>query len=90
MDHPGPRPARSRARIFEERDVRAWGPFLIRVEEVVDGRIVLVDRLLNHPEPQRAGVEAHVLGSVPGDAGHMMNAFQLHCASLLRLRTTKL
>src|SRR3954470_21329146 len=85
MDHSVSRSARWRPWILEEGDVRARRPALVGIEEVVDGRIVLVDGLLDHPETERAGVELDVARRVPGDGGDVVDAFELHgLSSLLR------
>jgi hypothetical protein len=47
---------------------------------VVDGRIVLVDGLLDEAEPQDSGVELEVAGSVGGDARDVVDAFELQRA----------
>ena len=60
VHHAFPGPAAARARVLEERDVRARASLLVRVEEVVDGRVVLVDGLLHEPEPEDARVERDV------------------------------
>jgi hypothetical protein len=78
VDHPGARAPRRRARVLEEGDVRARAPLLVRVEQVVDGRIVLVDRLLDHAQAEGAGVELDVLRSVAGDVRHVMDAVESH------------
>ena len=75
-----PAPARPGAApgILEEGDVRAGRALLVRVEEVVDGRVVLVDRLLHEPQPEHAGVEVDVRRGVAGDAGHVVDAVESH------------
>ncbi len=78
MDHPGPRAAPPHARVLEERDVAPGGTVFVRVEEVVDGRVVLVDALLHEPEAEHACVEVHVPGRVRGDAGDVVNAVEAH------------
>ena len=80
---PGAGPARDRARVLEERDVGAGAAELVRVEQVVDGRIVLVDGLLDHPEAQHARVEVDVAGRVAGDRRDVMDAFELHVAAII-------
>ena len=60
VDHPGAGPPAPRARVLEERDVGAGAALLVRVEQVVDGRVVLVDRLLDEPQPEDADVELDV------------------------------
>ena len=52
MHHPVAGAAGRRSRVLEERDVRAGRASLIGVEEVVDGRVVLVDGLLDQPQPE--------------------------------------
>ncbi len=66
------------ARVLEERDVAARRSVLVRVEEVVDGRVVLVDRLLHEPQPENARVEVDVSRRVAGDARHVMDAVERH------------
>src|SRR4051794_18275092 len=80
MDHPAPRLAGSRVRILEERDVRAGPPFLVGVEEVVDGRVVLVDGLLHEPQAEDARVEVDVPRRIARDARHVMDAVEPHCS----------
>ena len=75
------RPAPS-ARVLEESDVGTDAPHLVRVEEVVDGRVILVDRFLDEAEPERADVEVDVLRRVRGDAGDVVDAFELHVRRL--------
>ncbi len=62
-----PAPARpgSRAGVLEERDVGAGGALLVGVEQVVDARVVLVDRLLDQPQTQHARVEVDVARASP-------------------------
>jgi hypothetical protein len=62
--------------VLEERDVASGCPVLVRVEEVVDRRVVLVDRLLHHPQAENAGVEVDILRSVTCDARHVMDAVE--------------
>ena len=80
VDHPGAGPPHRQARVLEEREVRARVPGLVGVEEVVDGRVVLVDRLLHEPEAERAGVEVDVLLGVGGDRGDVVDAVELHAS----------
>ena len=89
VHHPRARAAAAGARILEERDVRAGTAVLVRVEEVVDGRVVLVDRLLHHPQPEHAGVEVDVPGRVAGDAGHVVNAFEAASSPFARVRLAR-
>jgi hypothetical protein len=50
VDHAVTRAPRGGARVLEERQVEAGVGVLVPVEEVVDGRVVLVDRLLHEAE----------------------------------------
>src|SRR6185312_66626 len=68
VDHPRACLPSARARVLEEGDVRAGRADLVRVEEVVNGRVVLVDSLLHHPQTQRSGVELDVARRVRRDA----------------------
>src|SRR5262245_59936901 len=78
VHHPGPGPAAPDPWVLEERDVAPWRAFLVRVEQVVDGRVVLVDRLLDEPEPEDAGVEIRVSVSVARDARDVVYAVEPH------------
>ena len=62
--------------ILEERDVRAGAARLVGVEEVVDGRIVLIHGLLDQPQAERAGVELDVPRSVAGDARDVVDPLE--------------
>ena len=75
-----PSPARPRGEPGYSKNVMSAPdePLLVRVEEVVDGRVVLVDRLLHHAQPEHARVELDVRRRVAGDAGDVMDAFELH------------
>ena len=85
VHHPGTRASARRAGILEEGDVGAGGAALVGVEEVVDGRIVLVHRLLDEAETESAGVEVDVARRVGRDARDVMDPFELH-ACILRMR----
>ena len=82
VHHPVARAAARRARVLEERDVRAGGPVLVRVEQVVDGRVVLVDRLLDHPQAEHPHVEVDVARRVARDAGDVVDPLDLHGSRL--------
>ena len=84
MDHPRARPAGADARVLEERDVAPGPPVLVRVEEVVDGRVVLVDRLLHEPQAENTCVEVDISRRVAGDAGHVVDAVEAHSSSFAR------
>ena len=80
VHHAGAGAARSCVRILEERDVGAGAALLVGVEEVVDGRVVLVHRLLHEPQAERARVVLDVPRRVAGDARDVMHALELHRA----------
>src|SRR3989442_7870603 len=50
VDHPRARTSAQQAWIFKERQVRTVAAIFIRVKEVVDRRVVLVDRLFDEPQ----------------------------------------
>ena len=83
VDHSLSGAAAPGTRVLEERDVRPWTAELVGVEQVVDGGVVLVDRLLHHAQPEHAGVEGDVAGGVPGDARDVVDALEPH-RTLLR------
>ena len=78
VHHPIPGAAAARARVLEERDIRARTALLVGVEQVVDRRVVLVDRLLHEPQSEHARVEGDVPGRVARDARHVMDSLELH------------
>ena len=78
VDRPGAGPPHRQARVLEEREVRARVPGLVGVEEVVDGRVVLVDRLLHHPQAENARIEVDVRLRLSGDRGDVMYPLQAH------------
>ena len=86
MHHPGAGLALPRARVLEEGDVVARRALLVAVEEVVDGRVVLVDALLDEAQAQDAGVEVEVARGVAGDRGDVVHAVELHAATLPNAR----
>jgi hypothetical protein len=77
---PAPAPARRRARVLEERQLGARVALLVGEEEVVDGRVVLVDRLGHQAQAQHAGVEVDVAGGVAGDRRDVVDAVEPHGA----------
>ncbi len=83
MHHPVAGAPVGRARVLEEGDVGARVARLVCVEQVVDGGVVLVHRLLHETQPERAGVELDVGRGVARDARHMVDAFELHDWRLL-------
>ena len=90
VHHPGARPSAARTGVLEERDVRARAALLVGVEQVIDGRVVLVDRFLHEPEPEHAGVERDVARRVARDARHVVNPLELHRASRNRARRAQI
>src|SRR6266550_5702510 len=70
-------------RVLEEGEVAAGAALLVRVEQVVDGRIVLVDGLLHEAQPEDAHIEVDVAGGVARDAGDVVNALEAHAGSTL-------
>ncbi len=78
VDHAAACAARTRVWILEERDVAAGAAFLVCVEEVVDGGIVLVHRLLDETQTEHADVEVDVARSVGGDARDVMDPLEAH------------
>ena len=63
---------------LEEGELGAGAAVLVGVEEVVDGRVVLVDRFLHQPQTQHPRVEVDVVLSVGGDRGDVVDPLQLH------------
>src|SRR6476646_1829413 len=84
MDHSGARATGLRARVLEERQVGARPRVLVSVKQVVDGRVVLVDRLGGQPQAEDPRVEVDVAAGVAGDRGDVVDAFEFHDAAFLR------
>jgi hypothetical protein len=78
MHHPGSRAARDGARVLEEGQLRAGAALLVGVEQVVDARVVLVDRLGHQAQAEHARVEVDVARGVARDRGDVMDAFEPH------------
>src|SRR5919108_1106849 len=78
MDHPGAGAAAGCRGELEEGDVGARAALLVGVEEVVDRRLVLVDRLLDEAQAERAGVEVDVALRVGRDRGDVVDSLELH------------
>jgi hypothetical protein len=78
VHHPVAGAARRHAGELEEGEVGPRAALLVGVEEVIDARVVLIDRLLDHPQAQDARVEVDVPGRVGGDARYVVDAFELH------------
>ena len=78
VDHPVAGAPGPGAGVLEERQVRPRRALLVGVEEVVDGRVVLVDRALDEPQPERARVELDVARRIAGDGGDVVDPLELH------------
>ncbi len=83
MHHARPRMPAPRAQVLEEGDVRARGAALVRVEQVVDGRVVLVDGLLDQAQAEHAHVEVDVARRVAGDRSDVVDSLEAHGGSLV-------
>jgi hypothetical protein len=86
VDHPRAGAAGSGAGVLEEGQVEAGVALLVAVEEVVDGRVVLVDGLLDEAQAKHPRVEVDVAGRVSGDRGDVVDAVELHGRPLRRFR----
>src|SRR6266513_24981 len=78
VNHAGAGAALAGARVLEEGDVAAGLALFVRVEEVVDGRVVLVDALLDEPQAEHAHVEVDVAGRIACDRRDVVDALKLH------------
>src|ERR1700726_3505935 len=78
MHHPGAGPPAGGPGILEERQVRPRRAVVVAVEQVVHGRVVLIDGLLHKPHPQHTVVELDVRGRVACDRGDVVYALELH------------
>jgi len=68
------RPTGGNAGKLEEGQVRPGAALLVREEKVIDGRVVLVDRLLHKPQAEHAHVEVDILLGVGGDRRNVVNS----------------
>jgi hypothetical protein len=73
--------ARRGAGVLEERQVHARRAVLVAVEEVIDGRFVLVDGALDHAHAEHARVELDVASCVAGDGADVVDALEPHVAA---------
>jgi len=80
VDHARSGPARLGAGVLEEGQVEAGAAVLIAVEEVIDGRVVLIDGSLDQPHPEKPGIKLHVPGGIAGDAADVMDAVEADVA----------
>jgi hypothetical protein len=78
VDHAVARAPAREARVLEERQVAAGTRVGVGVEEVVDGRVVLVDGLLDQSQPEHAHVELDVGGGVSRDRRDVVDPFEAH------------
>src|SRR5918994_2775637 len=85
MDHAGPGPAGDRARILEEGEVRAGTRELVAIEEVVDARVVLVDRLCGQPQAEDARVVVDVARGVARDRRDVVDTVEVHAPTPSRI-----
>ena len=76
MDHPRARTSAHEAWILEKCQVRTGAAIFVSVEEVVDGRVVLVDRLLDQSQAHDPGIELEVPGCVGGDGADVVDSVQ--------------
>src|SRR5450631_2865408 len=80
VDHPGPCTSSRHPRVFKEGHISSGAGLLVRVEEVIDGGVVLVDRLLDQPKAEYAGIKSHVARRVGSDGRDVVDAVELlHC-----------
>ena len=82
VHHPGARAAGTGVRVLEEGDVRAGIAVLVPVEQVVDGGVVLVDALLDEPQPEHPRVEVDVAWRIPRDRRDVVDPLELHAVRL--------
>ena len=86
MDHACPGSPAARAGVLEEGKVGAGAALLVRVEKVVDGRVVLVHGLLDQAQAHHTHVELEVFGRVPGDRADVVDAVELFHDLSLQLK----
>jgi hypothetical protein len=65
-------------RPVEERQISAWTPDGIGIEQVVRAHVALVDAAFDQPHAERLRVEAMILLDGGGYRGQMMNAREVH------------
>jgi hypothetical protein len=75
VNHPVTGPAAGDPRVLEERDVRPGAALLVCIEEVIDGRVILVDGLLHHAQPEHPDVELDIAGRIAGYRGDVVDTF---------------
>jgi hypothetical protein len=80
VDHAGAGAPRDGARVLEERQLGARVALFVGEEQVVDGGVVLVDRLGDQAQAQDARVEVDVAGGVTGDRRDVVDAVEPHGA----------
>ena len=77
LDDAAPEPTAAGARPLEEREQRARRGLVVAEVEVVGGRLVVIDRALDQPEPE-VPVETCRPPSVRADGGDVMQGRQPH------------
>jgi hypothetical protein len=82
MHHPRSGTTAADAGVLEESDVAAGCSILVGVEQVVDGGVVLVDRLLHEPQAENLGVVGDVLRRIAGDTRDVVDPVQPHPSSV--------
>jgi hypothetical protein len=78
VHHPRAGAPAAGVRVLEERQVTSRAPLLVGVEEVVDGRVVLVHGFLDEPEAEDAHVEVDVARRVGRDARDVVDSLEAH------------
>ena len=82
VDHAVARAAGGGSGVLEEGQVETGVGMLVAIEEVVDGGVVLVDRLLDQAQSQHTDVEIDVSLGVAGDRRDVVDAVELHSIRL--------
>jgi hypothetical protein len=89
VHHAASRAAALGAGVLEEGQVGAGAALLVRIEQVVDGRVVLVDALLDQPQPEDAGVEVDVARRVARDGRDVVDALEAHRPQRWHMRAAR-
>ena len=88
---PSPAPARPGGTpgVLKEGEVRSGAALLVGEEEVIDGRVVLVDGLLDQAEAEHSRVEVDVALGVLGYRGYVVDSLELHPVTYSILRMSR-
>ena len=81
VHHSGAGAPAAGVRVLEEGQVAPGASLLVGVEEVVDGRVVLVHGLLDEPQAEDADVEVDVSRRVAGDGRDVVDSLEAHLRS---------